>query len=55
VRAGLDHRREVYASHRSEEHVVPSDEPAERFTGANSDNGDTIKYADARSDDADNE
>ena len=46
---------EFYASHRSGEHVVPGDELAERFTGAYSDNGDTIKYADARSDDADNE
>ena len=55
VRAGLDRRREVYASHRSGEHVVPGDELAERFTGANSDNGDTIKDADARSDDADSE
>ena len=55
VRAGLDRRREVYASHRSGEHVVPGDELAERFTGANNDNGDTIKDADARSDDADSE
>ena len=55
VGAGLDRRREVYASHRRGEHVVPGDELAERFTGASSDNGDTIKDADARSDDADSE
>ena len=55
VRAGLDRRREVYASHRRGEHVVPGDEPAECFTTASSDSGDTINYADACSDDADNE
>ena len=55
VRAGLDRRREVYASHRRGEHVVPGDEPAECFTTASSDSGDTINYVDACSDDADNE
>ena len=46
---------EFYASHRRGEHVVPGDEPAECFTTASSDSGDTINYADACSDDADNE